>query len=382
MNTLTRIAIFKNSLRNILGENDNVRLLDFNVTKERNRKVEQKKLRNKKLEEYFSIPTLTEILRLDEITDPQEKIKIKYEYIKANPDVEHWDYANYFQSIVHEKKIKENKINGTTRLMKVSTKGNFIWFNEVGVYKYNNICNTGGQYKIIEYNSVAYMTHRFLVSTFIPIPEKLKFIGPKGLFVNHKDAVKGNSELDNLEWVTPSNNILHSVELGAYNRPSFLDHYHSIPIVFKVEIDNLFKGTEFIRIGKKNFGVDWSFSPIIKVLSKKQKLAYGCSCRIAIKEEIQSLNIGVNNKIKEAWSKYPALFNPKLKPVKLESLDGMRSIVLLGENDIKKFGFDPTTIQRCAKRNGVTRNKWKVSYCHIREAHQWLIDQGKLSPVK
>jgi len=49
--------------------------------------------------------------------------------------------------------------------------------------------------------------HRLVMSTFVgPRPE--------GYQINHKDGIKTNNRVDNLEYVTPSENRLHSYAIG------------------------------------------------------------------------------------------------------------------------------------------------------------------------
>lgn len=55
--------------------------------------------------------------------------------------------------------------------------------------------------------------HRLVLATYNPIPNMEEFQ------VNHKDGNKKNNHLDNLEWMTPKQNIIHSWENGlAHHR--------------------------------------------------------------------------------------------------------------------------------------------------------------------
>lgn len=69
-----------------------------------------------------------------------------------------------------------------------------------------SLCNGSSRSRII---------HRLVAQAFIPNPENK----PQ---VNHKDGDKSNNSLDNLEWVTVSENILHSFRIGirTANKPS------------------------------------------------------------------------------------------------------------------------------------------------------------------
>lgn len=59
--------------------------------------------------------------------------------------------------------------------------------------------------------------HRLLAELFIPNPDNL----PQ---VNHKDGVKTNCSLDNLEWVSVQDNVIHAYRHGLINHISGDDH--------------------------------------------------------------------------------------------------------------------------------------------------------------
>jgi hypothetical protein len=75
--------------------------------------------------------------------------------------------------------------------------------------------------------------HRVLMTTFCPVPDM------ENLQVNHKDGVKTNNSLDNLEWCTNQENMTHGIALGLFDsRLKSIDVYDAIT----GEFVNTFKG--------------------------------------------------------------------------------------------------------------------------------------------
>ena len=58
--------------------------------------------------------------------------------------------------------------------------------------------------------------HRLVALTFIPNPENKSE-------VNHKDRNKSNNNVENLEWVTQSENVAHAYRHGVEPRPTHQD---------------------------------------------------------------------------------------------------------------------------------------------------------------
>lgn len=66
---------------------------------------------------------------------------------------------------------------------------------------YYGVCVDGKNYRI----------HRLVAEAFVDNPYNKSI-------VNHKDGNRANNSASNLEWVTPSENIQHAYNIGAYKK--------------------------------------------------------------------------------------------------------------------------------------------------------------------
>lgn len=78
-----------------------------------------------------------------------------------------------------------------------------------GYYQYR--INVNGKYK-------TFLKHRLIAIYFIPNPENK----PQ---VNHINLIKTDNSLDNLEWVTCSENIIHAYKNGLCKRKYGVDNH-------------------------------------------------------------------------------------------------------------------------------------------------------------
>jgi hypothetical protein len=60
-----------------------------------------------------------------------------------------------------------------------------------------------------------YLLHREVASLYVPNPQRKPYI-------NHKNGTKSDNRAENLEWVTPKENVLHGLHvLGKWPKKSF-----------------------------------------------------------------------------------------------------------------------------------------------------------------
>ena len=91
--------------------------------------------------------------------------------------------------------IGDLQVSSHGRVLSTSRHGNpYIW---------NGYCKSNGYCAVIRAGRHHYV-HRLVAATFFGQPSA------PSLHVNHKDGLRNNNHIDNLEYVTPSQNILHA----------------------------------------------------------------------------------------------------------------------------------------------------------------------------
>jgi hypothetical protein len=63
------------------------------------------------------------------------------------------------------------------------------------------------------------MIHRLVADCFLKVDNKREFI-------NHKDLVRNNNRVENLEWCTTKENLIHAHKFGTFKMPSGENSVH------------------------------------------------------------------------------------------------------------------------------------------------------------
>lgn len=95
-------------------------------------------------------------------------------------------------------------------LYKVNELGEVYKFNSNGLKKMKNQIDKDG-YEVLNFKFggkiIGRKVHRLVAQHYIPNPLNKRC-------VNHIDGIKTNNKVDNLEWVTHSENMIHATKLG------------------------------------------------------------------------------------------------------------------------------------------------------------------------
>lgn len=150
--------------------------------------------------------TLSQILNIDyENTTYQERVKLRWDYIQLNKEVEHWDNIEYWEH--HSKRKSDPEL---------------IYFDKEYISTHGRVCINGvisngirlGNYLgIVSRKALSkyqIYIHRSVCSTFVPNPDVTEELKYPDFDTNHMDRVKTNNHIENLEWLTPSQNCKHA----------------------------------------------------------------------------------------------------------------------------------------------------------------------------
>lgn len=188
------------------------------------------------------------ILKYFKITDTELKESIRSQNILKGYN---WEFYSEKNIVLKEEIWKDLCINDTYRISNYGRIKN----------KHNKFLKLSNQvYKILSFNGKFHKVHRLVARTFLENPKKLPF-------VNHKDGDKYNNFVDNLEWISISDNNKHAVETG-------LVHYSKAKKINQYSLDGTFLNT-FNSIREAMRAVGISKSSIAMMLKGKFKQSGG-----------------------------------------------------------------------------------------------------------
>jgi hypothetical protein len=171
----------------------------------------------------------------------------KWKLINDNEDLEN----EIWKQVIIENIVKEDD-----KKYFVSNLGRFK--NSFGIIMENYKVNDNGYIRVFIYNRT-YALHRLIALAFIENPQNKEQ-------VNHIDGNKINNRVDNLEWVTNSENQLHKFQFGLGNNFTRKIKQYDLEWNFIKEFDSIVIASKELSIGKTNI---WG------VLNKIRKTAGG-----------------------------------------------------------------------------------------------------------
>lgn len=138
-------------------------------------------------------------------------------------------------------------------------------------------------------------THRAMACMFVPKEEHLadKTLGE--LEVNHKNGIKVDNEIGNLEWVTQSRNQQHAVEIGLIK--SGKDNKLTKPVK-GVILKGPYAGHEFVLFGLADYKVYGFVQPNVNACCNgRLKSHRNCLFTLATEKEILELPRGLSTEM-------------------------------------------------------------------------------------
>lgn len=133
----------------------------------------------------------------------------------------------------------------------------------------------------------SYSVHRLVANAFLPNRENKPFI-------NHIDGNQQNNNVNNLEWVTQSENMLHAYKIGLQKKRLGKDNKCSKPINQYDLKNNLIKEWDCINDVERELGIkDISISRCCRRL---QKTAGGYIWKYRIGELLKNEMLDKKNK--------------------------------------------------------------------------------------
>ena len=294
--------------------------------------------------------------------DHEETVQKRWDYIqeqlKLDPDWVGYEHAEYH----HGRVDLFINFNGCI----ISTNGEV--FNNTGLL--NKVYTNNCKYKFTtlknKEKSSSYFIHRLLASTFLPRKDDLVSKPFHRLQVNHKDGVKVNNILFNLEWCTPSENIIHALKEGlSVPPPAGLNNKHTIPLLATVVMIGPFKGKQFVLVGKQEF-INHGFHQggAHRCYNKDLETSNGCTWVGIDPDKISDYPRTPPEGYLDYYRENYLLSMPTSIPIVGTIERGPHAgytFCLIGRKEIKAAGFIDSHVREAGHKNGMHKGcRWKV----------------------
>lgn len=155
-----------------------------------------------------------------------------------------WEYENKNYDLENEiwKQVILENIDMSDKQYFVSNLGRFK--NSSGIIMNNYKVNDNGYIRVYIYNKT-YSLHRLVALAFIENTENKEQ-------VNHIDGIKLNNSVENLEWVTNTENQIHKFKIGLGNNFTRKIIQYDLEMNKIKDFNSIIEASKELNIGKSN----------------------------------------------------------------------------------------------------------------------------------
>ena len=307
----------------------------------------------------MTIKTLTEILDLSlELKDYEERVQKRWDHIQEqlekDPNWVGYDYPEYWTAYIESHFILKDILVSTAGVFYKVKNGEIIELKTPLPNKNVNGGYLSKKLTISKNVGKGLRIHRVLGSTFVPKTGSVEMFPFFRLEVNHKNGIKHDNRLSNLEWMTSKENTQHAIKNGLFK--TGLENASLIPVLATITVPGPYKDDQFVMAGENNYNFSKINRGVISQALINNKLAYGCKWTIIDRKDFYNFDLGPPSGYLKYIHENKHLVDLRIKPlvgeVMVGSFKGFK-FVILGKRELISYGFKQSTVAAHAGKSKI-----------------------------